>query len=361
MDMSQKIGMPEKANGENEENGTVVNEVPETENMLSNMSMEIVDDKVEKVYVVNSREQFVEPDIYDGTTCWSGYKIQFETAAKLNRWNDEEKTMYLMTKLRGKARKILEVIDHKSVSDIQYSDLISYLDVRFGVEMQCDDYYRVLLENRVRRPDETLPELGFDILRLVKLAERESDIERQNKLAVKHFLNAINDWDMRVHIQLNKKRKTIIEAIKDAVFLETLRKKRDLEFGQSCSNSQLLNEPGQNASDLVSAEQSHEVSSKVHKANDIDEAIKANTELMSQLVDQMEQILITKRVVKRKKPVAKVCPQFDKGLTKVESSVGQRLAGVGLNNERKSDTKSKKKKSPSTEERGRASVIPRRR
>ena len=51
-----------------------------------------------------------EPPKYDGKSSWEAFLVQFEIAAKLNGWNDEQKALFLATSLHGNTTLILSNI-----------------------------------------------------------------------------------------------------------------------------------------------------------------------------------------------------------------------------------------------------------
>ncbi len=47
------------------------------------------------------------PAPYNGQTAWEAYHTQFTMLARINRWTEEEKAMYLAVGLRGPALTVL--------------------------------------------------------------------------------------------------------------------------------------------------------------------------------------------------------------------------------------------------------------
>lgn len=161
-------------------------------------------------------EHNLKPQIYDGTTSWSDYLIQFELVAELNRWDDVTKALYLATSLRSVAQSILEDLD--PIGRRHFPSLVDRLSQRFGTENQTELFW-VLLNNRTQKPKETLPELAHEIRRLCRLAHPTAQYHILEDLAKKHFINALQDTAMRLHI-LHSKPETMDDAVKIAVETE---------------------------------------------------------------------------------------------------------------------------------------------
>ncbi|GLV37954.1 hypothetical protein CBL_06344 [Carabus blaptoides fortunei] len=57
---------------------------------------------------------------FDGKTPWSTYFKQFDAAAMVNGWTDEEKAITLIISLRGEALNILQTIPDSQQKDYKY-------------------------------------------------------------------------------------------------------------------------------------------------------------------------------------------------------------------------------------------------
>lgn len=158
----------------------------------------------------------MKPPIYDGTTSWTDYLLQFELVAELNDWNERTKALSLATSLRGVAQSVLG--DLSPMGRHHYPSLVACLNQRFGPENQNEMFW-VMLNNRTRKPKETLPELAHEIRRLVKLAHPTAEHAMLEDLSKKHFMNALPDADMRLHI-VHSKPRTLDDAVRVAVETE---------------------------------------------------------------------------------------------------------------------------------------------
>ncbi len=158
----------------------------------------------------------MKPPIYDGTSSWMEYLLQFNLVAELNAWNDRTKALHLATSLRGVARSILADMDPNLHHD--FSALVACLNQRFGPDNQSEMFW-MMLNNRTRKPQETLPELAHEVRQLVRLAHPNAQHQMLEELAMRHFSNAISNTDMRLRI-VSARPKTLDDAVKVAVETE---------------------------------------------------------------------------------------------------------------------------------------------
>jgi hypothetical protein len=154
--------------------------------------------------------------IYDGTSSWTEYLLQFNLVAELNAWNDYTKALYLATSLRGVARSILTDMDPTMHHD--FSALIACLNQRFGPDNQSEMFW-MMLNNRTRKPEETLPDLAHEVRQLVRLAHPNAQHQMLEELAMRHFSNALSNTDMRLRI-VSARPRTLDDAVKVAVKTE---------------------------------------------------------------------------------------------------------------------------------------------
>ena len=164
----------------------------------------------------------MKPPIFDGTSrsSWPEYLIQFDLVAELNAWNERSKALYLASSLRGVARSILLDIDASERHD--FSALVSCLNKRFGQGHQSEMFWEIL-NNQTRKPHETLQELAHEVKQLVRLAHPNAQPESVERLALRHFSNALNSADMRLRIAMAKP-KTLDEAVTISIEIEAFNK-----------------------------------------------------------------------------------------------------------------------------------------
>ena len=159
---------------------------------------------------------YIRPATYDGLGSWLDYKSHFEACAALNGWSNREKGLYLAVSLRGQAQGILGNLSGELGQN--YNELIKALEDRFAPANQTE-LYRVQLRERRQKATETLPELGQSIRRLAHLAYLTAPNDVRETLAMKQFVDALVDADMRLRIK-QARPQTLNDAIRLAVELE---------------------------------------------------------------------------------------------------------------------------------------------
>jgi hypothetical protein len=122
--------------------------------------------------------------------------------------------------MRGSACQYLGTLTDEVKND--FMRLTMSLTRRFNPENQSE-LYRVQLRNRVRLPDETLPELSQEIRRLVQLAYPAAPNQLIEMLAKDHFVDAVNDGEIRWRI-FQSKVQDLDQATAAAVEIETYKK-----------------------------------------------------------------------------------------------------------------------------------------
>ena len=142
---------------------------------------------------------------------------QFNIVARMNSWDEPEKAAFLATSLTGPALAVLGNLAENKHND--YKALVSGLQSRFGSGHQAE-IARVSFKNRVRRRDETLPELAEDIERLGRLAYPNASDEVKDSLELDQFIDAQPDDDMRSRLRQNRP-KALREAVELALELES--------------------------------------------------------------------------------------------------------------------------------------------
>jgi CRISPR/Cas system-associated exonuclease Cas4 (RecB family) len=103
-----------------------------------------------------------------------------------------------------------------------YQRLVQALSRRFDSESQTE-LFRVQLRNRVRLPNESIPELSQEIRRLVRHSYPEAPHSLVEMLGKDYFIDAVNDSDMRWRM-FQLKVTNLDEATAAAVEIEAYKK-----------------------------------------------------------------------------------------------------------------------------------------
>ena len=105
----------------------------------------------------------IKPEKYNGKESWDEYFCHFRCVADLNGWNDTQPCGYLSCSMVGVARRYLMTLSQPERRN--FESLSRNLASRFSGE-QIQIKWLKELENRVKRPDETLADLGDDLMRM---------------------------------------------------------------------------------------------------------------------------------------------------------------------------------------------------
>jgi len=151
----------------------------------------------------------LKPDIYDGTVPLREFFAQFELISRASHWDGPTKAVMLASCLRGKARSILESVEN--LGSLEYSELKSKLELRFGEEYFSQDYYSTFT-SRKQKFGEDFAALGADLERLSKLAYPECPYAVRDKIACSQFISALSDYFIKRTLRLEG-----INSLKSAV------------------------------------------------------------------------------------------------------------------------------------------------
>ena len=162
------------------------------------------DEKQERSYTTTTRATDIsagrpvqKPAEFDGRLSWEAYITQFQIVAEINQWEDAEKAAFLATSLRGQALTVLSNLPPESRKNFQ--SLLTALESRFGNKRQSE-LHRMKLRNRIRRRDETLPEVAEDIERLARLAYPDAPVDVLETLTKDQFIDALIDEELRLRV-----------------------------------------------------------------------------------------------------------------------------------------------------------------
>jgi hypothetical protein len=137
----------------------------------------------------------------------------------MNRWDSTTQAMELATSLRDAALGVLT--DLEPQQRINYEILLSALESRFGSGQQTE-LYRAQLKNKLRKHNETIPELAQDVKRLVRMAYPTAPIEIREQLARDNFLDSLNDAELEWAVYRGKP-KSVEESVQISIEYEAFR------------------------------------------------------------------------------------------------------------------------------------------
>lgn len=130
--------------------------------------------------------------MFDGKPSWDIYLTQFAIVSELNRWSFYEKA-HLAINLTEDARAVLASLDNEDKCD--YSAHCNALSLRFRKEKQAE-VARLQFESKAQATEDKLPAFANEVQRLCRLAQPGVNNEMLELLAVKRFVNGLNNADL---------------------------------------------------------------------------------------------------------------------------------------------------------------------
>ena len=135
---------------------------------------------------------------FDGTNSWEDFFCQFQRASKVNRWRDEDRVELLCLHLEGMS---LEFVNGLPLGRVQrFDDLVAALRGRFGTERMAT-VFKCELRQRRQKKGESLPDLGQDLRRLMRLAYPQATPEQQEEQIIDRFIEALTDKTQRLEVR----------------------------------------------------------------------------------------------------------------------------------------------------------------
>ncbi|XP_058984141.1 uncharacterized protein LOC131804903 [Musca domestica] len=134
----------------------------------------------------------IKPPVFDGSTSFNVFKLQFETASSRNSWNDSDKAVALLLALKGSATDVIQSIPVASRNN--YEDVIAALERKYGGEHKRNIY---LMELRGR-------------------------VQRANRMKIETFVNGIRDPEIKYATYASPKA-SFSETVSFALAQETAR------------------------------------------------------------------------------------------------------------------------------------------
>ena len=154
---------------------------------------------------------------FDGKTSWEVFQAQFDIAAEINGWQEEDKAVFLATALEGRAALVLGNLSDKERRN--YESLVSALTTRFGMAHQSE-FARAKLKCRSKSKEDSMPELAESVEILTRVAYPDASVELQDTIARDNFIDALQDDDMRLKIR-QARPKSLQSALENALELES--------------------------------------------------------------------------------------------------------------------------------------------
>src|SRR6266516_260392 len=144
------------------------------------------------------------------------FLARFDNFVNYFKWTEEDKLFYLRNNLGPTEATILS--DGGAYTTVP--ELITLLQNRFGTSTQSERF-RIELNARRRRPNESLQALYLDIKRLAKQAYQEASAKTLDLIGIEKFANALTNKELRRHVLLHDC-STLDEALHVALRVESI-------------------------------------------------------------------------------------------------------------------------------------------
>ena len=160
--------------------------------------------------VESGRGKALRVEAYDGVAEeWSDFEQRFEIASLCNRWNDDDKGLYLAACLTGSAKTVLTGLTGKECRDFE---LLSHrLKTKFATTQRQDKHRRALWDLN-RKTGESVLEYADQVEYLLSRGFTELPNDTRRTLAVDAFLRGLPKGPLRFHCRLRGP-----ESLQDAV------------------------------------------------------------------------------------------------------------------------------------------------
>lgn len=135
-------------------------------NIYDTVSREDLTEVTDKNMAPNDHKPFIKPDTFSGSKSdnFKAWKKEYNRAAKVNKWTEEDQLNYLPIYLKKTALDVFDIaIDGKAGMD--YGTAMEILNNKFGNPVH-GEHVRMLLEDRNKMPQESYTEYIADINKL---------------------------------------------------------------------------------------------------------------------------------------------------------------------------------------------------
>lgn len=166
---------------------------------------------------LGTNRKYRKPAIFEGNTSLQEYLVHFDMVSSYNQWDEQTKGLELAISLRGNALCVPN--DLPIAKRGNYNCLVAALKARFEPE-DLFEMHRAQLKTRIRKRGEALEDLAQDIKKLVRKSYPTAGLHLTERLSRDHFLDAINDSEMRWSI-VQGRAMTVTDAVRLALEYET--------------------------------------------------------------------------------------------------------------------------------------------
>ena len=133
----------------------------------------------------------IAPKAYNGERNFTDWGNHFESVAALNKWNEEEQTLWLHVCLTGKAQTAFKQL-LTVVREGAYDDLVTGLRQRFELD-SWRELYAAEFHWRWKQKGESWADSGDDLSQLVSKTHPDLGLDGRQQLALHQYIaNLVN-------------------------------------------------------------------------------------------------------------------------------------------------------------------------
>ena len=164
-----------------------------------------------------SKRPVVLPETFNGEGDWNDWQEHFESVAAVNRWQEQDKLLWLRVRLVGRAATAFKSIDDGAKGS--YPDCVAALKERFDPGSKRELYLVELLA-RKRRQKEDWASFAEDLKRLVERAYPELQDNAREQIALTHYLGQLVQPQLAFGVK-QRRPKSVDEAVRTTLEMES--------------------------------------------------------------------------------------------------------------------------------------------
>jgi len=172
----------------------------------------------------------ITPDSFSGKGNWEDWVDHFESAAAVNKWNDDAKMLWLRVRLTGRAQTAYKQLPEEARAD--YKKCIKGLQERFEPESK-KELYLVQFQTRNKQKDEDWATFAEDLKVLARKAFPNLQVDVREQLTLTSYLAQIDSTQIGFSVRQTRP-KTLDEAVAATLEMESylVQKSRTSRVGQ---------------------------------------------------------------------------------------------------------------------------------
>ena len=151
----------------------------------------------------------VLPEKFNGTGNFGEWISHFESIVALNKWNEEEKTLWIQVRLTEKVHMALMRFPGSTTQ--AYSSIKEALRERFEPSSK-QELYKAEFKSRRKQKSESWCDFVDDLLRLVDRAFPTLQFEGKEQLALPHYLDQLEPMQVSFGVKQCRP-KTVHKAV----------------------------------------------------------------------------------------------------------------------------------------------------